>query len=102
MGRGDRRLADGRVAGTVQLGQQHRGDGHRRVHRHRLLPTLAQFQAYAADGRIHYFVSGGGQGGGGQGGEDGVGSQITAWVQAHYTATTVGGQTVYDLTRPTS
>ena len=31
-----------------------------------------------------------------------VGSQITAWVTAHHTATTVGGTTVYDLTAPTS
>ncbi|MDN5915066.1 MAG: glycosyltransferase family 39 protein [Pseudonocardia sp.] len=66
-------------------------------------PTLAQFQAYVADGQIHYFV-GGEQGGGqgGPGGDSGVSSEITAWVQAHYAATTVGGQTIYDLTQPTS
>jgi hypothetical protein len=38
----------------------------------------------------------GGVGGGFGGG--GVGSEITAWVQSHYTATAIGGQTVYDLT----
>ena len=59
-------------------------------------PTLAQFEKYVAAGDIHYFVSGGGFGGGGQGG--GTGSQITSWVEAHYTAKTVGGSTVYDLT----
>jgi hypothetical protein len=31
-------------------------------------------------------------------GQDSVGTQITGWVAAHYTATTVGGTTVYDLT----
>jgi 4-amino-4-deoxy-L-arabinose transferase-like glycosyltransferase len=62
-------------------------------------PTLTHFQRYVADGRIHYFVAGNG-GGGGQGG--GTASQITSWVQAHYTASTVGGQTVYDLTVATT
>ena len=32
------------------------------------------------------------------GGGSGVAAQITAWVKAHLTATTVGGETVYDLT----
>ena len=61
--------------------------------------TLEQFQAYVADGQITYYV-GGGQGGGpgGPGGDsDSTSSQIAAWVAANYTATTVGGQTVYDL-----
>lgn len=65
-------------------------------------PTLAQFQAYVQAGDISYFVvsgsgEGGGMGGGGRGGSDSVGSQITAWVEANYTAKTVGGATVYDL-----
>jgi 4-amino-4-deoxy-L-arabinose transferase-like glycosyltransferase len=61
-------------------------------------PTLAQFEALVAKGEVHYFIAGGGFGGGGGGGS----SAITSWVQAHYTATTVGGQTVYDLTKATS
>ncbi|MFI9418556.1 glycosyltransferase family 39 protein [Streptomyces werraensis] len=68
-------------------------------------PTLAQFQRYVNDGRIHYFVSGGGAGGGGgRGGGDGTGtsSQITAWVQANFTQVTAGSATFYDLTRPAS
>ncbi|SDO37424.1 4-amino-4-deoxy-L-arabinose transferase [Nakamurella panacisegetis] len=70
-------------------------------------PTLAQFQAYVAAGDIHYFISGGFGGGGGgfAGGQSGSttsASQITAWVKAHYTATTVGGVTVYDLTTATT
>jgi 4-amino-4-deoxy-L-arabinose transferase-like glycosyltransferase len=60
-------------------------------------PTLAQFETYVADGKISYFISGGGMGGGG-GGNSGTGSQISTWVAAHYTAKTVGGSTVYDLT----
>ena len=58
--------------------------------------TLEQFQAYVADGQITYYV-GGGQGGGPGGDSDSTSSQIAAWVAANYTATTVGGQTVYDL-----
>lgn len=65
-------------------------------------PTLEQFQAYVAAGEIHWFVAGGNQGGGPGGSTDSSGTAITAWVQAHYPATTVGGQTVYDLTSPTS
>jgi 4-amino-4-deoxy-L-arabinose transferase-like glycosyltransferase len=58
-------------------------------------PTLARFQADVAAGKIHYYIAGGGSGGGRGGG----GSQIESWVAAHHTATTVGGVTVYDLTR---
>jgi 4-amino-4-deoxy-L-arabinose transferase-like glycosyltransferase len=70
-------------------------------------PTLAQFEAYVQAGKIRYFIAGGqgGQSGpGGQGapGGQGTGSAITAWVAAHYTATTVGGVTVYDLAKPAS
>jgi 4-amino-4-deoxy-L-arabinose transferase-like glycosyltransferase len=88
--------------------------------------TLAEFQKYVADGDIHYFIGGGGFGGGGPaafttgqapGGQGdqpgapagfggGVGrdeqTQISTWVEAHFTALTIGGETVYDLTKPTS
>jgi len=57
--------------------------------------TLEQFQAYVADGQVSYYV-GGGQGGPGDN-ADSTSAQIAAWVAANYTATTVGGQTVYDL-----
>ncbi len=61
-------------------------------------PTLAEFQAWVQQGLIHYFVAGG-QGGGPSGGQDGgAAGEITSWVESHYTATTVGGVTVYDLT----
>jgi hypothetical protein len=58
--------------------------------------TLEQFQAYVADGRIAYYI-GGAQGGGPGGDADGRSSQIAEWVAANYTATTVGGQALYDL-----
>src|SRR6185312_3542355 len=51
-------------------------------------PTLAQFQQYVADGKIHYFIGGGGFGGRG-GGSSGsnYSSQIAEWVAANFTAT---------------
>ncbi|MBB5873874.1 4-amino-4-deoxy-L-arabinose transferase-like glycosyltransferase [Allocatelliglobosispora scoriae] len=61
-------------------------------------PTLAQFQQWVQDGQIGYLI-GGGQGGGRGGGSS---SAISAWVAENYTAKTVGGQTVYDLTAPLS
>jgi hypothetical protein len=68
-------------------------------------PTLAAFQQAVADGEIHWFVAGGqggGQGGGpgGRGGLDAQGdvaSQITTWVESTFSATTVDGVTLYDL-----
>lgn len=66
-------------------------------------PTLQQFQAYAAEGQIHYFITDNGPGGGhhnpgGPGGDSGSAAQITSWVQQHFTAQDVGGTEVYDLT----
>jgi hypothetical protein len=60
--------------------------------------TLAQFNALVKAGKLHYFIASGQ--GGGMGGSSGTSvlSQITTWVEANYTATTVGGTTVYDLT----
>ncbi|MFD4182736.1 glycosyltransferase family 39 protein [Rhodococcus sp. NPDC058514] len=60
-------------------------------------PTLEQFQQYVADGRIHYFIGGGGMG---RGGSEGTGSQISAWVAENFASTTVDGVTMYDLTAP--
>ena len=58
-------------------------------------PTLAQFEKYVANGQIHYFIASGGGMGGGPGGNGS--SAIAQWVEANFTATTVGGVTVYDL-----
>ncbi|MCX4963275.1 glycosyltransferase family 39 protein [Streptomyces sp. NBC_00654] len=66
-------------------------------------PTLAQFKKYVTDGRIHYFISGGGGGGGmGGGGMGGAGtsSQISSWVTENFKEVTVGSATFYDLTEP--
>jgi hypothetical protein len=69
-------------------------------------PTLAQFEKYVSEGKIHYFIASGGGGfggfGGGGFGAAGAGtsddaSQITSWVEAHFTSETVGGVTVYNL-----
>jgi hypothetical protein len=79
-------------------------------------PTLAQFQQLVAQGQVRYFIGGGqvggGQVGGGQGGSSigggqvgqggSSGSAISTWVAAHFTSTTVGGTTVYDLTKAAS
>jgi len=60
-------------------------------------PTLAQFEKYVAEGKIHYFISGGGAGGFGRGGSGDDATQITSWVESHFTAKTVDGVTIYDL-----
>jgi 4-amino-4-deoxy-L-arabinose transferase-like glycosyltransferase len=69
-------------------------------------PSLAQFEKYVSEGKIHYYIAsgGGGVGGGGGiggGGSSGDASQITSWVESHFTSQTVGGVTVYDLTHET-
>jgi hypothetical protein len=60
--------------------------------------SLRAFEAYVAKGEIHYFIASGSAGGGGPGGSTNSDSAITSWVEAHFTATTIGGQSVYDLT----
>jgi hypothetical protein len=59
-------------------------------------PTLAQFEAWVATGRIHYFIGGAGLGAASGGSDDST--AIASWVASHFTAQTIGGQTVYDLT----
>ncbi|MFJ7246216.1 glycosyltransferase family 39 protein [Kitasatospora sp. NPDC098652] len=72
--------------------------------------SLAGFQKYVQEGKVHWFIGGGshrgfgGAGGAvGEGAEDGQqteAAQIEAWVTGHFTARTVGGATFYDLTAP--
>jgi 4-amino-4-deoxy-L-arabinose transferase-like glycosyltransferase len=57
-------------------------------------PTLAQFQRYVADHQIHYFI---GDNRDSFGGGTGEAAKISTWVRQHFTARTVGGETVYDL-----
>ena len=59
-------------------------------------PTLVEFQSYVSQGQIHYFIGGGMRGG------NGNGTAIETWVSQHFTATTVGNVTIYDLTKPAS
>jgi 4-amino-4-deoxy-L-arabinose transferase-like glycosyltransferase len=62
-------------------------------------PTLTQFQKYVAARSIHFYISGGGMGfGPAASSTTSYSSAIATWVTAHYTATTVDGVTVYDLT----
>lgn len=57
-------------------------------------PTLAQFQRYVADGKIHYFIGGGGfRANGGSS----ASQEIATWVADNFSAQTVDGVTVYDL-----
>jgi hypothetical protein len=62
--------------------------------------SLATFEAYVAKGEIHYFIATGSGGGGGPGGTANSDAAITSWVESHFTAKTIGGQTVYDLSAP--
>jgi 4-amino-4-deoxy-L-arabinose transferase-like glycosyltransferase len=62
-------------------------------------PTLAEFEAYVAEGKIGYYIAS--ANGGGMGGGSSTASAIQEWVAANYSSTTVGGQTVYDLSDPT-
>jgi 4-amino-4-deoxy-L-arabinose transferase-like glycosyltransferase len=60
-------------------------------------PNLTRFQQYVRDGRVHYFLPGRTiPGQGGTSGSDNA-QQITSWVTQTFTATTVDGTTVYDL-----
>jgi 4-amino-4-deoxy-L-arabinose transferase-like glycosyltransferase len=59
-------------------------------------PTLAEFKADVANGYIHYFI--GGTVGAANGGSK-ASSSIASWVAANYRAETVGGVTLYDLTK---
>jgi hypothetical protein len=61
-------------------------------------PTLTEFQADVAAGEIHYYVASNDAGGfpGTRGGSNAA-AEISVWVADTYTATVIGGTTVYDL-----
>ncbi|HEY1830756.1 MAG TPA: glycosyltransferase family 39 protein [Acidimicrobiales bacterium] len=63
-------------------------------------PSLAQFEKYVEEGKIHYFIADGSGGFGGGAGSSSTddASKITAWVESHFTSETVDGTTIYDLT----
>ena len=98
----------GRVQHGLRLpaGQRGAGAGDRRLQR--LGPRRRRSSSSSSTsptGRIHYFIAGGGLGGGlggGPGGGNQMGgsnasSEIAAWVAENFTATTVDGVTLYDL-----
>ncbi|WUC08315.1 glycosyltransferase family 39 protein [Nocardia sp. NBC_00565] len=61
-------------------------------------PTLAEFQDDVAQHKIHYFISAqimGGMRGSSSGSQ--AATEIAAWVAANFTAQTIDGVTVYDL-----
>jgi hypothetical protein len=61
-------------------------------------PTLARFQQWVAEGKVHWFIaSGGGFGRAGANGGSSAGGEIAAWVAANFAETTVDGVTLYDL-----
>ncbi|MFC4951153.1 ArnT family glycosyltransferase [Pseudonocardia sp. GCM10023141] len=62
-------------------------------------PTVADFQELVAEGRVHWFVGGGGPGGTESGGSDDA-LQIEEWVAGNFTPQVVGTTTLYDLTAP--
>ena len=62
-------------------------------------PTLAEFQADVAAGKIHYFI--GGRTGQANGGSS-ASSEIAAWVAENFTAQTVDSVTLYDLSAGTT
>jgi 4-amino-4-deoxy-L-arabinose transferase-like glycosyltransferase len=62
-------------------------------------PTLAQFEKLVTEGKIHYFIAGSV---GTPNGGSNASSAISSWVSSHYTAVTIGGVTLYDLTKATS
>jgi hypothetical protein len=60
-------------------------------------PTLAQFQDYVANGEIHWFIASDGGFGGGPNASGSTSSDIATWVADNFSAQTVDGVTVYDL-----
>ena len=60
-------------------------------------PTLDQFKALVAQGKIHYYIAAGSMGG--MSGGSNVSSEIATWVSASFSAQTVGSVAVYDLTQ---
>jgi 4-amino-4-deoxy-L-arabinose transferase-like glycosyltransferase len=57
-------------------------------------PTVAQFEKYVSEGKIHWYI---GTSGAGSGGSGTLAGEITTWVEAHFKAQTVDGTTLYNL-----
>jgi hypothetical protein len=59
-------------------------------------PTVAQFQQYVADGKVHWFIGGAGMR---SDGGSSTSQEIASWVTANFPSKTVDGVTLYDLTQ---
>jgi 4-amino-4-deoxy-L-arabinose transferase-like glycosyltransferase len=64
--------------------------------------SLSVFEHYVEAGDVHYYIVGGGGGLAGGPGGGGSSSAITSWVESHFEAVNVGGETIYDLASPTA
>ncbi len=60
-------------------------------------PTLDQFISYVSDHQVKYYISGGMSGPTTGDDSENVSTQIAEWVAANFTATTVDGVTIYDM-----
>jgi len=62
-----------------------------------LVTTLDKFKALVAQGKIHYYIPATGVGP--QSGGPNISRDIQPWVASTFKAQTVGGITLYDLTK---
>ena len=99
VGRGDGELE---LRGRLPARDRRSGHGDRWLQRHRPVADARAVRA-VRERRQDPLLHRGGFGGGGAGAaaaDPRRPSQITTWVQSHFTAQTIGGTTVYDLSAP--
>jgi 4-amino-4-deoxy-L-arabinose transferase-like glycosyltransferase len=65
-------------------------------------PTLTAFETMVANHEVHYFIASGGRGGGPGAGSSSASQSIASWVESHFSPTTVGGTTIYNLSSASS
>lgn len=60
-------------------------------------PTLAEFKQLVAEGQIHWYIGTASNSPGGGGDSGSTSAEISDWVEANFTSTTVDSRTLYDL-----
>jgi hypothetical protein len=60
--------------------------------------SLTAFEKLVAAGKVHYYIADGQGFIGSTAADTSTAYQIQQWVESHFTAKTIGGTTVYDLT----